>query len=46
MFGKPRRNAKFDIEWRVAVTLYYLGRGKAMEDAATQFGMSKTSAVR
>jgi hypothetical protein len=45
-FGRPRHNAIFGIDVRLAVTLYYLGRGKAMEDAATQFGMSKSSAVR
>lgn len=46
MFGRPHHNAKYDIEARLAVTLHYLGRGKAMEDSATQFGMSKSSAVR
>jgi hypothetical protein len=46
MYGKPHHNALYDIELRIATTLYYLGRGTAMEDAATQFGISRTSAVR
>lgn len=45
-FGQPRHNAKILIDQRVAMTLYYHGRGKSMEDAGSQFGVSKTSAVR
>ena len=45
-FGRPHHNTRIHIDHRLALTLYYLGRGKAMEDAGTQFGVSKTSAVR
>jgi hypothetical protein len=46
LFAMPRPNTHFDISFRLALTLHYLSSAGGIQEAASLFGCSKTSAVR
>jgi hypothetical protein len=46
IYAMPRPNTRFDMAFRLALTLHYLSSAGGIQESASLFGCSKSSAVR